>query len=279
MKEINSKKIEIKNKLSDGIDFKISPFKEKIKKTKPHKHEEYYELILLREGEGFHFIDTEKYVINSPELYFLQPGQLHYWQFTSIPKGYVILFKESEFSHIDNKETIDLLRLMSKFSRIKSPQINIELQLSDMLYNESQTTADHGKTLLHSLFKSLLAKIVQNLPTNTTTLKPANSMWDDFTELLTHEIPRMHKVAEFASALNTTPQNLNALCRKNAHKSASEIIQARIILEAKRHLLHTDNNVNEITDILHFSDTSNFIKFFRKHTGLTPLQFKTQYFQ
>jgi AraC family transcriptional regulator, transcriptional activator of pobA len=85
---MENKQIDTKNKLDGGLTFKISRFKEQIKKTKPHKHDEYYELIFLQEGEGFHTIEAEKYMVAAPDFYFLKPGQLHYWQFTSIPKGY-----------------------------------------------------------------------------------------------------------------------------------------------------------------------------------------------
>ena len=64
--------IDIKNKLDEGLTFKISRFKEQIKKTKPHKHDEYYELIFLNDGEGFHCIEFEKYMVSTPEFYFLK---------------------------------------------------------------------------------------------------------------------------------------------------------------------------------------------------------------
>ncbi len=66
--------IDIKNKLELDQTFKISRFKEEIKKTKPHKHDKYYELVILTEGEGFHWIESEKYMILTPEIYFLKPG-------------------------------------------------------------------------------------------------------------------------------------------------------------------------------------------------------------
>lgn len=52
--------IKKKDKLGKDALFKISRFKEIIKKTSPHKHEGYFELIFLYEGAGFHWIDTEK---------------------------------------------------------------------------------------------------------------------------------------------------------------------------------------------------------------------------
>ena len=70
-----STSIPTKNKLDEELIFKVSRFKEKIKRTVPHKHDDYYELIFLSEGEGFHWIESERFQIKAPEFYFLQPGQ------------------------------------------------------------------------------------------------------------------------------------------------------------------------------------------------------------
>src|SRR5690554_8217759 len=86
--------LDVKNKLEGGLTFKVSRFKEVIKKTRPHKHDAYYELVFLSEGEGFHWIEEEEFRVTAPEFYLLQPGQVHYWQFTAVPKGFVVLFTE-----------------------------------------------------------------------------------------------------------------------------------------------------------------------------------------
>jgi len=93
--------LDIENNPDDGLTFKISRFNEQIKNTKPHKHDEYYELIFLSKGEGFYGIESDKYMISTPEFYFLKPGQLLFWEFTSIPKGFVISFKLSEFAAVE----------------------------------------------------------------------------------------------------------------------------------------------------------------------------------
>jgi len=66
---------------------------------------------------------------------------------------------------------------------------------------------------------------------------------------------------------------------KQAGKNASEMISSRILLEAKRFILHSENNINEITEILNFSDISNFVKFFKNAEGVIPVQFREKYFQ
>ncbi|HSI74402.1 MAG TPA: hypothetical protein VK957_00840 [Lunatimonas sp.] len=63
-----AKPIITKNKLEIQELFKISRFKTLIKKTKPHKHEGYFELIYIADGVGFHWIELENYQIKTPDV-------------------------------------------------------------------------------------------------------------------------------------------------------------------------------------------------------------------
>lgn len=271
--------IDIKNKLDEGLTFKISRFKEQIKKTKPHKHDEYYELIFLIDGEGFHCIESEKYMISTPEFYFLKPGQLHFWQFTSIPKGFVIILKSNEFNPVNENLLIDLLRKLTDITRLKIQQDKYPIHILEDILNEYQLNSQYTKEIIHGLLKALFGKILQIKAEKPNSTNHPQSVYERFINLLVKECPRLHKVNEFADLLNTTPQNLNIICRKQTGKSASEIITNQLLLEAKRYILHTDNTINEIAEILSFTDTSNFVKFFKRYENITPTQFRSKYFQ
>ncbi|MDP3452333.1 MAG: helix-turn-helix domain-containing protein [Bacteroidales bacterium] len=271
--------IDIKNKLDEGLSFKVSRFKELIKKTKPHKHDEYYELIFLSEGEGFHSVESQKFMISTPELYFLKPGQLHFWQFTSIPKGFVIIFKETEFNPVSENLLIALLRKMSDITRLKFEPDKFPVSLLEYIFSEYQLNTQYSKDIIHGLLKALLGKALQINAQNPTINNTPQSVYDRFMVLLIKESPQLHKVNQFADLLNTTPQNLNIICRRHTGKSASEIITNQLLLEAKRYILHTDNSINEIAEILSFTDASNFVKFFKRHEKSTPSQFRNKYFQ
>lgn len=52
------------------------------------------------------------------------------------------------------------------------------------------------------------------------------------------------------------------------------MIQERIVLEAKRLLLHSEQNINQIGYTLGFEDPSYFVKYFKKHTKISPSAFK-----
>lgn len=271
--------IDIKNKLDEGLTFKISRFKEQIKKTKPHKHDEYNEFIFLSEGEGFHCIESEKFMVSTPEFYFLKPGQLHFWQFTSIPKGFVIIFKDNEFNVVNENLLIDLLRKLSDITRLEIQSDKYPTHILEDIFSEFQLNTQYSKEIIHGLLKALFGKLLQIRAEKPTNYNQPQPVYERFKQLLVKECPRLHKVNEFADLLNTTPQNLNIICRKQTGKSASEIITNQLLLEAKRYILHTDNTINEIAEILSFTDTSNFVKFFKRYENITPTQFRSKYFQ
>jgi AraC-like DNA-binding protein len=275
---LKNKEIRIEDKLGD-VPFYIARFYEEIKKTSPHKHDDYYELVYLSEGEGYHWIENEEFLVKPPEFYFLKPGQLHNWQFTSIPKGYVIIFKKSYFDNIDESKIISLFKQLTCIFRINitsnySPESVLNAILNEFLKNDNFSI-----NIIHGYLMALFAKMLQLATLHPEEKNGSVTLYDKYLELVFKECPRLHNLKDFAQLLNTTPQNINAVCRKNSGKSASQHISSQLLLEAKRYLLHSDNSMNEIANILSFNDASYFGKFFKKHEGITPVQFRTKYFQ
>jgi AraC family transcriptional regulator, transcriptional activator of pobA len=271
--------IGIKNKLEEGVTFKMSRFKEVIKKTKPHKHDHYYELIFLNQGEGFHTIESEKYMVQTPEIYFLKPGQLHYWQFTSVPRGFVLIFREDEFDALNETRIIELYKKLLPYSRVMMHKENYPSALLESIFLEASDQKSFSRDIIHGLFTALLGMVVRTTEESEKPEFRPDTFYEKFQSLLINKCPELHKVHQFASLLHTTPQNLNAICQKHVGTSASSLINSRLMLEAKRYILHTNMNISEIAHILNFSDSSNFVKFFRNHEHKTPLQFREQFFK
>lgn len=275
MKEIE---IKIEDKLGN-VPFYIARCYEEIKKTAPHIHENYYELVYLIKGEGFHWIETEKYIISTPEIYFLKPAQLHYWQFTSVPKGYVILFKKSYFVDLYDRDILNLIiRLTDKFRIGIPPEYSPESVFQNIL-DEYINNREFSSKIISGYLMALFAKILQIANIQRIENWGPNSLYERFNDLILNECPRINKVKDFAKLLNTTPQNLNAACRRQINGSAKDIILNQLILESKRYLLHTEKSLNEIAYNLQFNDTSYFIKFFKKKVGMSPQQFRKNIFQ
>jgi AraC family transcriptional regulator, transcriptional activator of pobA len=276
---MSQNEISLKDKLGSEAFFKVSRFKEVIKRTKPHKHDGYFELICIVEGEGFHQVEMDTYPIQAPELYFLKPNQVHCWQFTAIPKGFVLLFKEEFFDAITEAPILNLIRNLDEISRVSLSEHLGLIGFFEEMRKEYESPGQFSKDIIAGYLRAIFSRILQLSEFGEEDQKKEDTLYRKFQKLLSEKCPELHLVTDFAKLLNTTPQNLNAICRKYSSKSASEHLTDQLSLEAKRYILHTDLSMNEIADRLAFNDASYFTKFFKKRTGKTPLQFKAQYFQ
>jgi AraC-like DNA-binding protein len=98
-----------------------------------------------------------------------------------------------------------------------------------------------------------------------------------YEELIEKHYMDKRMVSEYADMLSMSTKNLNAICKKTVNRTASELIHSRIILEAKRLLLHAEWSVQQVGEMLQFYDPSYFVRFFRKHSGMTPEKFRRTY--
>lgn len=266
--------VQIKDKSESNKLIKVAPFKKEIIKTDPHKHNSYFEIVYLSHGRGAHFIDYNKYIIKPPIIFFVRKEQVHHWDLLTIPDGYVVILKKA---FIDKSLDRELKALLTRASGISSLRIKDNAtihQLFQLLTEEGKTVSDSNFPIIEGLLKALLAKILIVANTTTKETKTNSGLYHSFRELLTQKTDIKNNVAYYAGLLNTTPQNLNAVCRKTTNQSASEVLGEHLISEAKRLLLYTDNSVSEISLKLEFTDASHFVKYFKRYTSYTPQAFR-----
>ena len=73
--------------------------------------------------------------------------------------------------------------------------------------------------------------------------------------------------------MNLSEKHLNRMSKECLNKTTTELIAERIVLEAKRLLIHSKQTISEIANELGYEDNSYFSRFFKKHTEQTPAQF------
>lgn len=81
-------------------------------------------------------------------------------------------------------------------------------------------------------------------------------------------------INEYARKLNISTRTLSDLTNQQVNKTPSQMIQERIILEAQRLLVHSNLNINQIGFRMGFDDPSYFVKYFKKHTKMSPSDFR-----
>ncbi|HET8885449.1 MAG TPA: AraC family transcriptional regulator [Salinimicrobium sp.] len=267
--------LEIKDKTRQTEGLKIAPFRQHIRRTSPHKHNNYFEIIYLTKGNGWHTIDTKEYRIKPPVIFIIRKEQVHFWDIKTEPEGFVFIIKKS---YIDNSLDKDIKRLISELSEQTClfPENNTAIDIFNLLLEEYQEKKTSNRLIIDGLLKALLAKLLESATPNFQK-NGNNTIFQKFIDLLSKGSELKNKVNYYAKLLNTTPQNLNAICRKETKQSVTEILSEHIINEAKRLLLYTDFTVAEISSTLHFKDNSHFSKYFKRHVEKTPIEFRNEY--
>ena len=95
-----------------------------------------------------------------------------------------------------------------------------------------------------------------------------------FNYLVEQHFKTLHTVADYAELMHKSPKTLSNLFSKVGGKTPLQYIQERKMLEARRWLHHTDKSIKEVAYDLGFEDLQSFSRFFKKHQGVSPTQFK-----
>ncbi|WP_236636822.1 helix-turn-helix domain-containing protein [Sinomicrobium soli] len=228
------------------------------------------EIVFFTGGEGHHFLDLKNYKIDPPVLFFIHKNQVHHWEINTAPRGYVIIIKESYLETTKDKSINTRLLQLNGINELRIPSEKAG-QLENLfraLCHEFE--GSHPKT---AIFEGIFNVILMSLTDYANRLNgnPQNTGLL-FLNMISADLKV--NVRHYAETLNMTPQNLNNLCKKLFNQTASEVIARHIIKEVKYLLVYTDLAVADIACKLSFQDTSNFIRYFKRHTGLTPFKYR-----
>lgn len=246
-----------------------------------HRHDFYF-LLALKQGKGTHEIDFTSFTVLDNSIFFLRPGQVHQLELKAGCTGYLLEFN-TEFYHPKGKPANQRLRKASNKTYCELEVARFEkLQaiLASMLHE--YTTREEGyQDYIKSSLDIFFIEFVRQSPNPKSEATTANSYtqerFEEFLELMDEHIVRHKQVSQYTEMMNLSPYQLNEITKSSIGKTASELINEHIILEAKRYLLATPNQVKDIADHLGYEDTSYFIRFFKKHIGHSPEAFRNNF--
>ncbi|MEC5146116.1 helix-turn-helix transcriptional regulator [Chitinophaga sp. 212800010-3] len=135
-----------------------------------------------------------------------------------------------------------------------------------------------SRELLHHTFFLFLYELAA-MSTKYTELKNPNisrkeSLVISFSNLVHLEFRHQRNVQQYAEQLFVTPKYLTETVKEITGKSAGEVIDDIVMLEAKVLLEDTRLSIAEVAEMLHFSDQSFFGKYFKRHSGVSPREFR-----
>ncbi len=260
----------------DG-NFPVSPI--------AHRHS-FFEILWLESGEGLQDIDGSTFRLSVNDLFLVSEGQVHCIHDSSNVTGYLLCFKDSFWqqapSSIKNyKSSLFNNLLINSYFHLDQQNAEEITELFRNMLKEYNKPDYPGKTdLLAAYMKVLLIKI-ENLKKDSIAGGRQNSndyaLFQQVLESVEENFARVHEVADYGIRLGISPRKLSEICQQFSGKNAKQLIDTRIVSEAKRLLQFTTGSIKEIASHLHFADQYQFSKFFKKHTNVSPLQFRNRF--
>lgn len=251
----------------------------------PHRHD-FFEVLYLSKGSGFHVIDGNKYEIKPPCVFFMSPGQAHKIEFSGDIEGFIFIFTP-EFYLINQTNQNRLIEFPFFFTiRQDNPPLNLfdekEIKFLESLFEKGISELTKGESYSVELLRSVLDLILTYCSTlyktdeDLLTKGKGHIVVKKFFQLVEENYAQNLTVVEYAALMAITPNHLTQTVNQLTGKTSSQIIKSKQILEIKRLLVHTNLSVTEIAMRLNFPDQSYFTKFFKREAGVSPLQYRVK---
>ncbi len=253
--------------------------------SKPHKHN-FYLVVLITKGTGVHEVDFQSYEVCPGSVFLMAPGATHNWELSPDISGHIFFHTREFFELKFSGRKVDDFPFY--FSVQNSPVVYLKEQdiaFLEILFNEIQEEYNSEFVLKWQKIGALVDLIYIRL-----SRFYLEDSWSDsrvnigyalkmrhLEELIDQQFLSIKSPSEYAEQMHMSSKHLNRIIKSLVNKTVTDIISDRIMLEAKRLLIHSDISVSELADELGYEDYSYFSRFFKKKSGQTPKQFRERY--
>lgn len=254
---------------------------------RPHVHEAFIQILYLTQGSVEVLLDNAKWRVPAPCLLIVPAQTVHGFHFSADVNGPVVTATQRPLESLAALAMPELLQTLRKPAVIALNgegrhaealmPLFLAIEREARLHALGQFAA--GMSLLTALFVQVarLDQAMAPAPLSVSLRKTAQI--EKFRALVNENFKKHLPMAFYAGQLGVTPGQLSRLCREVLGTSSLEVINARIIHEAQRDLVFTSSTIQQLADTLGFGDEAYFGRFFRKHTGLTPREFRAKALQ
>lgn len=249
----------------------------------PHRHD-FFEVLYLKKGSGFHVIDGNNYEIKPPCVFFMSRGQAHKLELSQDIEGYLFIFT-ADFYLLNRADQNRLIEFPFFYTiHQDNPPLQLEnesdIRFLEDLFRKGIAEISQPEGYSIEMLRSILDLILTTCaaryqaPENLMNKGKGQILVKRFFHFLEENHHKNLSLNEYARMIGVTANHLTQTIKQLTGKTSSEIIKEKQLLEIKRLLVHTSLSVSEIAAQLNFDDQSYFTKFFKRETGYTPMQFR-----
>ncbi|MBE1273594.1 AraC family transcriptional regulator [Enterovibrio baiacu] len=244
--------------------------------SRPHRLN-FSALIYITEGEGVHYIDHQRYVIRAGTLLTLGRNQIHSFAKDRSVDGYVLPFNCTFLSSASNDPYFDvMIAALSHINCLPNASDDID-SLFNTLAEAFTSTSEFNVEIIRSLLRCIMLKSVVPAFKAQYEAAPPTVSSSEFYRLKQYVDRHFNdrpSSSDIALALGKSIKQLDKLAKSHAGESVKELVDGRVLLEAKRLLAFSQYSIADIAAQLGFNEATNMTKFFKRHTEVSPKDFR-----
>jgi len=245
---------------------------------KPHRHGDLIQLLYVQAGRAELEVEGVSHCIDTPTLQVVPALSVHGFRFSRDIQGYVLSLAQPLVEQLSGPLGSQVMKSPVCYA-VADEQRRLDA-LFESISQEYGCQASGRDLMLQSLISVLLVSISRRWQVLSTSDSPLRDRGREhveaFTRLLEEHFREHWPIERYATALGISAAHLNALCRRLAGQSALQMVNQRLLLEAKRCLVYTMMSVNQVSDSLGFSEPAYFSRFFKREAGVSPKAFRIQ---
>ena len=240
---------------------------------------DFFEIVWLQNEFPLHVIKDDEEPGRGNWVYLIPPYRVH--QLNKAGKSGILLsFKRDFLAEEDKEFFLDIFKIFNiqgEFSCLPlTDDTAAELSKTYDLLEDEYRLQHNNFLILKALLKVFLLKLIRIKEHVFTSHDVNQKRVYEFMMLLEGNYQQERNADYYAATLGISAKRLNQILKEKLDKTAMQLIHDRIILQAKRKIIHSENTLKEIAYELGFSDRSYFSRFFKKQTGKTPEEFQKQ---
>lgn len=240
---------------------------------------DFFEIVWLQNEFPLHAIKEEQEPGKGDWIYLIPPYRVH--QLNKAGKNGILLSFKRDFLDEEDKEFyLDIFKIFNiqgEFSCLPLSTGNaLELNKVYQLLEEEYRQQSNSFLILKALLKVFLLKLIRIKEHVFTTQDVNQKRVYEFMMLLEENYQSQRHAEFYGNALGIGSKRLNQILKEKLDKTGMQLIHDRIILEAKRKIIHSEITLKEIAYELGFTDRPYFSRFFKKQTGTSPEDFQKQ---